>query len=372
MKVMQETLVGESGELLQESFDATSTLSESIKENFDILEDQGFYTVPEDFLHKVADIGDESPMFVTCAMYSGFSRRGEPEDVGHDNDPKHPHRFWHENIIFDFAEQIRVRRIPGFAGHEGFLSGGEIPENIPIMWVTAIKARRKEDGRGLNLVRGYVTKHGNTREQIKLGLIDSASISAVGNQKIKEREEDKVKYVEVQPGAKILSFDLVRKDQHGVPGTKLVASISNVEETMESKFEELEKKLTELALKNTELQKFQDMVESLVKKLGCTPETLVERVTNICAMHETVIKSAIEEATKGIQNATFRERVKNELLSKKFVEVSEVKVAADASISEMMSLVKDITGGKDLEVTLSSEGVEKSDIPDKYIKRGTK
>lgn len=209
------------------SYEASAEISPEALKNYELLEEGSHLNVPKDFLKKVESIGDESPMFVVWEMPSGYSRFLTEEAIEGDRKPskKNRNRFWPEEVMWGFAEQIRRRRPIGRNGHANIFSIGTIPEHIPVQWVSAVKARRKRDGLGVTLARAYVYPHGNTRDYIKTDAINSASVYTIGKGEYgttedSKNEDEKVWIVE---SAQLISFDLVPKNLHGVPGTKLVA-----------------------------------------------------------------------------------------------------------------------------------------------------
>ena len=202
-------------------------VSEEALEKYELLESASKLNVPADFKKKVAKTGDTEAMYVVWEMPSGYSRMLSEEAVKGDKAPskKNRNRFWSEDIMWGFAEQIRKRRPVGYNGHANFLEFGSVPDQIPVIWVAAVKARRKSDKRGVTLARAYVYPHGNTRDYITTDAIDSASVYTVGKGEYgttedSKNEDDKVWVV---LSAELVSFDLVRKGLHGVPKTKLVA-----------------------------------------------------------------------------------------------------------------------------------------------------
>lgn len=375
-KELLNNLLVESSLVSTENF--SGQVPDSVLAEYTLLEPANLFDVPKEFMEKVAKIGDESPMFVTWAMPSGFSRYMEPESVGNENEPKTPHRYWPEEVIHNFAEQIRERSRVGYGGHAGMFDYNSIPENIPVLWVSAVKARRKSDNRGVTLAHGYVTRQGNFRENLTLGIIDSASVSSVGTTKRKTREEDNKEYDEVQSGAALLSFDLVRKDTHGVPNTRLVASLAQEEPFMEFTPEqkELISKLTseqlaafnptlvesirgeesgeasrayrtridELVAENIAASRDTQLVLRLSETFGVEKSKLEETANNIISSNRQVIEHAAELAVKDLKKPELREQVKQAILDRKPTSPAQVDEFFKSEMSKLQGMIELMAG----------------------------
>lgn len=181
----------------------------------------------------------QSPMYPIFEVPSGFSRYRSERSIAKPNAiPKTEdrHRYWPSDVIQSMAPQIRERQPVGYLGHEGFMSDGSVPTNVPIKWLTAVKAIRKEDNTPVILARGYAFDQGLNRTYFNTGVYSNASVNAVGTAELdttdKGTKDNPVVHIK---SAQLDSLDIVRRGNHGLPGTRMVASISEQESVMDEK-----------------------------------------------------------------------------------------------------------------------------------------
>lgn len=390
------TLVEASPLLIEmSSAKASAALIDHVSRDYELLASPALLDIPADYAAKVAEIGDEDPMYIVMAMPSGPSRYLDVESVGNEDDPKEPHRFYPEEVMKQFAADIRANRPPGFAGHETWLSDGSLPENVPVHWVTAAESRRRKDGRYVTLARGYVTRQGNFREQIKLGIIDSASINAVGKVEMRkwtgtlesgdaDNSNAEEHYVQWVTEARLLSFDLVKQNMHGVPGTKLVANIkerqgmdwkdltpeqqkfvtemteaivkegnpalfqklsaaqaSNSNTANNTLVDDLTERCTRLQREKVDLAATSAVAEKTAKVLGVEINDLVERATELATVSADMVAERVKTLCASVKNAHWQK-----LLTAYFTE-NKPKTVADAEkmFNQKVAEYRAVVGG---------------------------
>lgn len=364
-------------------------LPDAVLAEYTLVDTPNALDIPKEFADRVEKAGDDNPMYVTWAMPSGYSRYMMPESVGNDNDPSVPNRFWSEEVIYDFAEQIKSRGgVAGYGGHANVLTQDSIPENIPVYWIAAAKARRKSDNRAVALVRGYVTRQGNYRENITLGIIDSASVSTIGTTKRKTRE-DGADYEEVQKGAALLSFDLVRKDTHGIPGTRLVANLASEESSMEISTEikkflseltreqladfnpglvesirdekpatdttQYQSRIKELVTENIDLHTGNAIAERLAELCGVERTQLVETVNNLLSTQATLVEQAIDVAVGKIKNDKLKAQIKESVAKQNPATPTDAQQLVQSELAKVQGMIEMLANEHDFNSVLSTE-----------------
>lgn len=201
-----------------------SSLISKLQESFTFKEPKKLLEIGGSFDENLKKLGDSKPMFITAKINSGFSRFLTLESVLKQK-VEEPNRFWPKEVIWSMAEQIRKRQIPGYNGHDAAMDMSTIPADIPIIWLTAIKAVDKATEQGVTLVRGYVLPTSKMRDYLNAGVVDSFSVFTLADGEWKESEDGKSAIFEVSKAA-ILSFDPVRKGTEGILGTKILTTES--------------------------------------------------------------------------------------------------------------------------------------------------
>ena len=135
---------------------------------------------PEKFEKLVKEMGDESPMFVNYVLPSGFSRILTSDESGF-NEPKH--RYWSPDLFKQLANKINKlgsesSGLPGYRGHAASYDLHKLPPPA-VLWVAAENATNVLNGSHAIIARAYVYRNENTREYVKTGAYDNASVQAV-------------------------------------------------------------------------------------------------------------------------------------------------------------------------------------------------
>ena len=320
----------------------------------------------------------QSPLYTVFEMPSGYSRRLAEESINKpDKAPKKAlrNRYWPSEVIHDFAEQIRARRPVGYMGHADMFTFGQLPENIPVQWETAIKATRKSDGVAVTLARGYVFDTAMNREYIKMGAIESASVFTVGSNELDTTDKgDKNNPVVHVKSSALISFDFVRKGTHGIPGTRMVANQSIKEEaamtiaeiiaaleTHKFNAEMLKKYFPEIAAEiagsdmtadyaklagefresvkeNVELTQHAANAESAAKTLNCEVSELPGKVSSLSEQVANVVKHQITAVCEVIKHAGLKKAVLSDLNREGITDAADVQ----PKFAEIMEKYRDL------------------------------
>lgn len=397
-----------------EKVKTASDIGAKLAERFTFLERASRLNISADRHKGYEDIEKEGsqPLYTVFEMPSGYSRRLHEDSIRKpDAIPKKSlrSRWWPPEVIHNFAEQIRARRPVGYMGHADMFTFGMLPENIPIQWETAVKARRKSDGVAVTLARGYVYDNGMNREYIKTGAIESASVFTVGTNEVDttDKGDKNNPVIHVKSGA-LISFDLVRKGTHGIPGTRMVANQSYKEEAVmtiaeiiaalvEHKFnaEMLKKYFPEIAAEvagadvtadyiklanefreavreNVALTRNAEIADSAAKTLHCEVSELPKKVDVLSEQVANVVKNQIVAVCEGVKHEGLKKHVLADLEREGITDASDVKPKFAEIMEKYRDLVSEIAnenslgsleGGSmsDKEDMLSDEAQEMSD-----------
>lgn len=371
-------------QLFNESLEATAQgdkVANELLEKYDFIDKPTGLNIPlaRDEIYRGIEREGQEPLYVVWEMPSGYSRFVSKDAFDRpDAIPKKEsrHRFWPGEVIHSLAEQINKRRPVGYLGHANFFSMSQLPTNIPVQWERAVRAKRKRDGREVNLVRGYIYDNEMNRAHIKTGAIDSASVHTVGEHEMdttdKGTEENPVVHVK---SAALISFDLVRKHHHGIPGTKMVANITHKEQSVRTPEERAAiasatvEELRQLnpdaiaalenaqptdaalveqlrsnhrtavqdALKN---ERFAGFVAQIAESFQCKPEETLTKVEELKALYDAAIDEAIDVHCSTIKSEALRGNIKKRLTDRAFKVMKDVKTAFDQEISAMHDMSK--------------------------------
>lgn len=386
-----------SHEFLAEMFNEDAEpISETVKdfsERYKFIDSPKFLNIPpqRNLAFEAIEKDGQQPMYVVWQIPEGYSRYLTQDSIARpDGKPKteNRNRWWPKEVIHSFAEQINERKPVGYMGHADFFTMSQLPDNVPVIWERAVRAIRKEDNKAVTLVRGYIYDFGMNRAYIKTQAINSASVFTVG--RIEDDSTDKgtkdnpVLHVKE---AQLISFDLVRKYNHGLPGTRLVADMeqpvadkatqSNVKEsksmltpeqreaiancTLEqlselnpnlvaqlesvthadnTLIETLRANLTKSVKECIGYERFAVAVKQMADHLNCETSEVNARVCEMFDSHRAGILEAIDLHCGNIKTQALRENVSKRLKELKFVKASDVKAAYDSEISAMHDLTK--------------------------------
>lgn len=163
--------------------------------------------IPADFLERIKN-DDESPLFVTAEVESGWSRSK---------------RNWKPEHLQAVVKAVNENTMGGVLGHPLLRDSKAYEADFPKPQVVWVKASAKNvGGKMVAKFKGYVLKTAEAREYLKLGLIDGVSI--FGETKMKP----------VQGGYDVISFvpesiDFARKGRSGM--TSRIVSLAGEQTT---------------------------------------------------------------------------------------------------------------------------------------------
>lgn len=392
----------ESGELVFN--ESANTVVKALAEKYTFNERPNKLNISEE-RHKMYESIEregQKPMYVIFEMPSGHSRRLSEDTVNrNDKDPKKPdrHRFWPEQVMWSFAEQIRKRNPVGYMGHATMFDFSTIPENIPVQWETAVKATRKSDKRGVTLARGYIYDNGMNRAHIRTGAINSASVFAIGNSKIDDSDETNP-VVRIESAA-LISFDLVRKNTHGLPGTRMVAGmeITSKESAMFTAEQialiagltaeqlkehnpalyhklmelaaagnatgnpELIEQVSRLQTENVELRFNSECARKASEVLGCKVQDLPASVQAVREAQTDRVETAIEACVGKLKSEKVRALIGKQLRESGITDPSQVESKYKELVAVHVEITKEFTGESNLDLTYSESPAGGGDDP---------
>lgn len=406
----QGTVITESGAILfpedapegEFTYDeaAHNTAVKELAARYEFKESPAKLNIPmkrHEMYESIEENGSE-PFYVVFEMPSGHSRRLSEDTIKrNDAKPKKSdrHRIWPKEVMWSFAEQIRQRNPVGYAGHATIFDFSTIPENIPIQWETAVKAIRKSDGVGVTLARGYVYEHGSNRKYIRTGAINSASVFAVGDSEIDDT--DKRNPVVRIKSAALISFDLVRKNTHGIPGTRQVAGMSGgnltqqesameftaevlailagltseqLQETNPALFHELTSRqsgndseavtrlveqVTKLQTRNVGHQFDAERAQKAAEVLGCTTEQLPGRVAEFRDANDALVSEAITSCVSKLKSETLKNRITKQLRESGITDPTVVKSKFEELVALHVEIGKEVAAENGLGAVSGTE-----------------
>lgn len=345
--------------------EAATDAAKRLAEKYTFLERASLLNIPEarDAVYTGLEQEGSKPLYILFEMPGGFSKvLAEKTIKSPDAKPtkEERNRFWPDEVIHDFAEQIRKRRPVGYMGHADMWTFTQLPENIPVQWETAIKAKRKSDGQAVTLARGYAFDYGMNRAYLTAGAIDSASVNTVGSHEM-DTTDEKHPFVRVKSAA-LISFDLVRKHLHGIPGTRRVENIitqteaSAMELSAEQKLfvaeldaetvrkynpdlvqafsvktdapveiTEMSRTIRELTTDNVALSRRASVAEQVAQKLNTDPDKVVAAVEALLSASTTIIESAVNAVASRIKAEGLRKAVVADLTAMKLISVEAIE-----------------------------------------------
>lgn len=363
-----------------EAVKPVSTVAQELADKYTFHERASKLNIPAERHKAYAGIEREGsePFYTVFEMPSGFSRRLAEDSIRKPNAaPKKAlrNRWWPAEVIHNIAEQIRARRPVGYMGHADMFTFGQLPENIPVQWETAIKATRKSDGVAVTLARGYVYNNGMNREYVKTGAIESASVFTVGSNEVDTTDKgDKDNPVIHVKSAALISFDFVRKGTHGIPGTRMVANQSYKEDAamtiaeliaalteqgfnaemlrkyfpevaaelagsdMTADYRKLAGEYREAVTENVALTRNAVLAESAAKALSCEVSELPEKVSTLSEQVANVVKNQIVAVCEVIKHAGLKKAVLSDLNREGITDAADVQ----PKFAEIMEKYRDL------------------------------
>lgn len=231
-----------SSEVDEAAFDAEVSAAIGAQSEFMLLDGESLEIT--ELSRKRLSLLKETPFFITASIRGGFSRYLTLESIKSGIVDK-PNRFWPNEVIWDFAEQINTRQPVGYMGHDAIFNMHELPKEIPIIWLSAAKGVDLKTNTAITLAKGYVYANSNLRQHFLTGAVDSFSVFTVGDGEWKE-EADGSEVLHMTE-AQLLSFDPVRKGTEGILGTKVVS----IEKEAASLTDEEKKRLEAEAAKSS-------------------------------------------------------------------------------------------------------------------------
>lgn len=387
--------------------EATDDAGARLLERYDFIDRASGLNIPSSRhdIYTGVEREGQDPYYVVWEMPSGYSRFLSQDAIERpDATPKkeNRHRYWPGEVIHSLAEQINKRRPVGYLGHADFFSMSQLPENIPVQWERAVRAKRKSDGVDVTLARGYVYDNGMNRVHLKTGAIDSASVFTVGTNELdttdKGTEDHPVVHVK---SAALISFDFVRKHNHGIPRTKMVQDLPHKEQSVRTaeeraaiasaSVEEIRSlnpdavaALETAQPNNAALEEARAYhrtavsealansraaatVAQLAERLGCEANDLFAQVEGLFVFQQSAISEAITVHVSTLKGEALRETIRTRLTERKFAKPSDVKTAFDAEISAMHDISKQMASENSIgavsgnDVTPSGENLVSSE-----------